>query len=84
MIADDRRVFAEPWEARIFAIVVALAESGRLPWPDFQTRLAAAIAAEPARPYWSSWLAAALTLLEERRLISPAELAGAVRALRAG
>ena len=84
MIPDEERVFAEPWQARVFAIVVALAEAGRLPWPEFQTRLAGAIAAEPARPYWSAWLAAALVLLEEHGLTSRAELDRAIRALRAG
>jgi nitrile hydratase accessory protein len=84
VIARDAPVFAEPWEARIFAIVVALAEAGRFPWAEFQTRLAAAIAADPERPYWSSWLTAALSLLEEGGLATRAELEGVVRTLRVG
>lgn len=84
MTGGDAPVFAEPSEARIFAIVVALAEAGRFPWAAFQTRLGEAISADPDRPYWSSWLRAALVLLEEHGLASRAELDGAIRALRAG
>jgi hypothetical protein len=41
--------------------VVAVERLG-LPWDTFRDELKAAIAAEPARPYYESWLAALSTL----------------------
>lgn len=37
----DGPVFQAPWEARIFALVIALVEAGAFPFADFQNRLAA-------------------------------------------
>jgi hypothetical protein len=50
--------FAEPWQARAFAMAVVAVERLGLPWDAFRDELKAAIAAEPARPYYESWLAA--------------------------
>lgn len=51
-------VFAAPWEARSFAMAVALVESQGLEWDAFRHRLMAAIADDPDRPYFESWSAA--------------------------
>ena len=50
--------FAAPWEARAFALAVALRDAGHLAWPVFSDRLAARLAEEPERPYYERWLAA--------------------------
>jgi hypothetical protein len=50
--------FAEPWQARAFAMAVVAVERLGLPWDAFRDELKAAIAADPARPYYESWLAA--------------------------
>lgn len=80
---DDGRVFAEPWQARAFAIVVHLCEAGRYPWEAFQRRLIAEVgaadeAAQAARgdatPYYEHWLSACEKLLAELGLASPDEL----------
>jgi hypothetical protein len=40
--ADIRR-FDAPWQARIFAAVVSLAEAGCFRWEEFQQRLSAEV-----------------------------------------
>jgi hypothetical protein len=52
------RPFDEPWQARAFALAVTTVEQLGLPWDTFRDRLKAAVADQPQRPYWESWLAA--------------------------
>jgi hypothetical protein len=56
------RPFDEPWQARAFALAVVTVEQLGLPWDAFRDRLKAAIADDPHRPYWESWLTALETL----------------------
>jgi len=78
----DDPVFSAPWEARAFAFVAALAESGRITWPDFQAALIAEIEAAGENPaaeydsatYYRHWLAAAERLLATRKLLGDEEL----------
>jgi nitrile hydratase accessory protein len=51
-------VFAAPWEARAFAMAVAVVEAQGLDWDVFRHRLMDAIAEQPDRPYFESWSAA--------------------------
>ena len=82
----DGPAFVEPWEARAFALVVALNEQGAFAWPDFQALLIEEIgAAERAgrhRPYYESWLAAAERLFEALGLAACAEVDAEVYRLR--
>lgn len=77
--ANGELVFAEPWQARAFGIAVALNERGAYPWRDFHHSLAREIAAQgsgaAADHYYARWLAALETLLAERGILSPAEIA---------
>jgi hypothetical protein len=50
--------FTEPWQARAFAMAVVAVERLGLPWDAFRDELKTAIAAEPERPYYESWLVA--------------------------
>ena len=59
-------VFAAPWEGRAFAIAVTLVERLGLPWDEFRLRLMNAVAEDPARPYYESWVAALERLVLER------------------
>ena len=72
--ADDP-VFAEPWQAQAFAMVVALHERGLFTWAEWATALSAERARGDADPhgqdYYTHWLAA----LE--RLLSDKDVAGA-------
>jgi nitrile hydratase accessory protein len=61
-------VFDAPWQSRVFGITAALADEGRLDWPDFQAalirRVSAADVADAAPTtgtpdgYWRCWLEA--------------------------
>jgi nitrile hydratase accessory protein len=77
----DEVAFAEPWEARAFAIVVSLRERGLYTWAEFAdalaTRIKAAQAAGNAHigdTYYRHWLGALEDLLA-RKGIGSAETA---------
>lgn len=82
-IADDPALkFAEPWEAKAFAIIVKLAEDGVITWPDwvacFSREVAKATAAqargETPKSYYAQWLDAAETILVEKGVTSREQL----------
>ncbi|MFU8867298.1 nitrile hydratase accessory protein [Natronococcus sp.] len=84
--ADDSRTFRTPWQARAFAIAVALSADGTYEWGTFQERLAEEIerADESAVPadeeaseaaYYRRWLAALERLLLADGVLENAELA---------
>ena len=67
--------FDEPWQPRVFGLaagVVATSCDGD--WEPFRQRLVAAVAADPARPYWRSWAAALEALLVDLGLVGTADL----------
>jgi len=80
---DGERSFAEPWEARVFAIVVELSRAGHFSWGEwvecFSQEVAAASATEAAggqpKSYYQQWLSTAETLLASKGLASPQQLA---------
>jgi hypothetical protein len=57
--------FEEPWQARLFGTALATVESLGLPWDAFRDRLKAAVAEDPDRPYFESFLAAFERLLAD-------------------
>ena len=57
--------FAEPWQARAFAMAVVAAERMDVPWDEFRDRLKAAIAERPGRPYYESWMDALEELVSD-------------------
>jgi nitrile hydratase accessory protein len=75
-------VFSEPWEARAFAVAVALCEAGRFQWAEFQQSLIDEIgAAEKAgratsggADYYRHWLSALTRLLNAKGIVGGAEL----------
>jgi len=81
-------VFAEPWEARAFALALTLSRSGRFSWNEFRELLIAEIAkadaatkhqgrtdAHPAPDaYYECWLAALEKLLREKALLGADEI----------
>ena len=76
--ADDP-VFAEPWQAHAFAMVVALHERGLFTWAEWATALSAERGRADADPhgqdYYAHWLAA----LE--RLLADKDVAGALEVM---
>jgi len=79
---DAALKFAEPWEAKAFAIVVKLAQSGQFSWSEwvdcFSKEVAAASAVEAAggnpNTYYEQWLNAAETLLIDKGVTSRDQL----------
>ncbi len=83
---DDGVVFAAPWEAKAFALVVHLHQRGSFAWSDWVQALASEIAADRARaaatPYYLLWLSAAEQLVAARGLVTESQLAVAREALQ--
>ena len=75
-------VFSEPWQARAFAVAVALCQSGRFRWAEFQQSLIEEIrAAEHSggktvggADYYGHWLGALTRLLDAKGIVDGAEL----------
>ena len=64
-------VFEAPWEGRAFAMAIAAVDRLGLDWEEFRQRLICAIEADPARPYFESWLAALEALLAGPGIVGP-------------
>ncbi len=64
--------FDAPWEGRVFGMAIGVVETLGLPWSAFQSQLIAAIAGNPDRPYYESWLAALESLVAEQGIASTA------------
>lgn len=87
----DGPLFRAPWQARIFALIVASVQAGHLPWADFQTRLAAEITEmERTAPaggvetaYFDCWLRAAEDTLRAADMIADGDIAAQIDTLRA-
>jgi nitrile hydratase accessory protein len=75
-------VFNEPWEARAFAVVVALSEAGHFQWAEFQQSLIEEIGAAEktgrltsgGADYYRHWLGALTRLLDAKGIVGGAEL----------
>jgi hypothetical protein len=52
---DDAPVFAEPWMAQAFAMVLQLHQKGLFTWPEWAAALAAQITARPGRRAMPTW-----------------------------
>lgn len=81
-VGSEEAVFAEPWEARAFAIAVALHERGLYSWAEWSDALATRIQAAQAagdpdtgEAYYHHWLGALEDLLARKGIGSPAETA---------
>ncbi len=78
MSAPEAGPFAAPWEAQVFAMVVALRQAGLFTWSEWAERLGAAIrpadGPEAAADY-GRWLVALEAILAERGIADEAALA---------
>lgn len=71
------RVFAEPWQAQVFAMTVRLHEAGHFSWPEWARTLGARLADsdDPSgSDYYRCWTQALIDLLEAKGLIRGAAL----------
>jgi nitrile hydratase accessory protein len=78
---DGGPVFAEPWQAQVFALAVKLSEQGHFSWKEWAAALAdelkaAANRGEPddGSRYYQHWLAALERLVTSKGLSDPASL----------
>ena len=72
-----KKNFAAPWEAQVFAMVVALQERGLFTWAEWSDRLGAEIrpADGPEAPAdYGHWLATLETILAERAVADRASV----------
>ncbi len=74
---DQNLAFAEPWNARAFALVLALSERGLFTLKDFQAELIASIGAHEKAgcisteaEYYTHWVEALTALLKRRGLVT--------------
>jgi len=87
--SNGELVFAAPWESRIFGVTLALFDAGRFEWPEFQSRLIAAIAEHEATlgagayQYYACWLEAFRSLAADKGWIGQADLDALERELAA-
>lgn len=78
--------FSEPWQARAFALALALAERGAFAWDGFRDGLIAEIAAageESGAQYHECWLRALESILSAKRLTDSSEIDRAAAAIAA-
>ncbi len=82
--------FAEPWQAQLFAITLALHEAGHFDWPEWVGYLSSAIRKAQADgdpdlgdTYWLHWLDALERLLQDRGMVGPLQLVARREAIRA-
>ncbi|MBM4226957.1 MAG: nitrile hydratase accessory protein [Gammaproteobacteria bacterium] len=82
---EEGAVFAAPWEAKAFALVVHLHQRGAFAWADWVNTLSAEIAADRERatetPYYLLWLAAAERLVASQGLVAEEHLRATREAL---
>ncbi len=78
---DEGPVFAEPWQAQAFAIVLRLHEKGAFTWPEWAETLSREItraqqAGDPdtGETYYLHWLAALEQIVAEKGLTSIPDL----------
>lgn len=82
--SGDRLVFDEPWHARAFGLVLALAETNAYQFEDFRQSLIATIGRweathevdDPSWEYYEQWLAAFERLVVALGIVTPQEIDG--------
>ena len=75
---DETLVFAHPWEAKAFALVVQLNRQGHFSWHEWTGQLSSEIAAaghdDDGHAYYLLWLTAAEKLVARKGLCDVTEL----------
>ncbi len=87
---EEGPVFSEPWQARVFGLVVHLCDAHGIPWKEWADRFSAELAdaAGPASErdpaaYYERWLDACEAWLAERGLAAAEEVAVVKEAIAA-
>ncbi|MCP4767309.1 MAG: nitrile hydratase accessory protein [Gammaproteobacteria bacterium] len=80
-LEEDAPLFHAPWQARIFALIVATVKQGHLPWKTFQVQLVKAITEKERgrsgdeemktdNDYFDCWLTAVEETLKHEGIIA--------------
>ena len=75
----DEPVFAEPWQAQLFALTIALHQDGAFTWTEWSAALGARLRQDDGEAYFAAWLTALETLLADKGLAEGVAL-GALKA----
>ena len=67
-------VYESPWQRRALGTAVATTRHLGLDWDQFRVRLIAAIADQPERPYYESWVAALERLVVDHGLLTTQDI----------
>ena len=78
----EEPVFAEPWQARAFALVLKLAERGHFTSSEWTAALSRQVAGDDGSRYYEHWLAALEKLVVEKGLTETTTLAARKEAWR--
>lgn len=68
-------VFDAPWQGRALAMAIGSVQALGVEWEEFRRHLIRAIASDPDRPYYESWVTALERLLDQHGLRPPGDLA---------
>lgn len=75
---SDAPVFAEPWQAEVFALTVALHERGLFSWSEWADFLSAEVkapgVAADGGDYYDCWLRALENLLASKEVVAAADV----------
>lgn len=81
---EEPGAFAEPWQAQVFALVVALHERGLFSWAEWAQILSRHVGGDgvlaDGSDYYAHWLAALQDLLMARGVAGADEIAGLTEA----
>ena len=66
--------FEEPWQAQLFALTVALNESGRFSWGEWAAEFGPRVQGVGAEHYWETWSEALVALLEKKGIAAASEV----------
>lgn len=72
--AEPASAFAEPWQARAFAIAVLASRQGCFTWSEWTQALGRELQASSGEDYFDRWLSVLQSLLIAKGAVAPAEL----------
>ena len=87
--ANGELVFETPWASRVFGLTLALLDTGRFAWPEFQERLISAIRSHEAQlgdgehDYYACWLEAFRSLATDKGWLDASRLENLEREIAA-
>jgi nitrile hydratase accessory protein len=81
-LPDEEQVFAEPWQAQVFAMTVVLHERGLFTWPEWAQALNRRVqdGAADGSDYYACWAAALEDVLHSRGVADPGAVERTTRA----